>query len=54
VLSNVIELRQAHWFWLGDLSLPDPLHILPILIIVSMFVTQIITPSPGMDPTSEK
>jgi YidC/Oxa1 family membrane protein insertase len=54
VLSNVIELRQAHWFWLGDLSLPDPLHILPILIIVSMFVTQIITPSPGMDPTQRK
>jgi YidC/Oxa1 family membrane protein insertase len=54
VLSNVIELRQAHWFWLGDLSLPDPLHILPILIIVSMFVTQIITPAPGMDPMQRR
>ena len=49
VLSNVIELRQAHWFWLTDLSMPDPLHLLPILIIISMFVTQIITPTPGMD-----
>ncbi|MGD0735962.1 MAG: membrane protein insertase YidC [Terracidiphilus sp.] len=54
VLSNVIELRQAHWFWLTDLSMPDPLHILPILIIISMFVTQIITPTPGMDPMQRR
>jgi YidC/Oxa1 family membrane protein insertase len=54
VLSNVIELRQAHWFWLTDLSSPDPLHILPILIILSMFLTQYITPSPGMDPAQRR
>jgi YidC/Oxa1 family membrane protein insertase len=61
VLSNVIELRQAHWFWLTDLSLPDPftlggvhLPILPILIIISMFVTQMITPAPGMDPMQRR
>jgi YidC/Oxa1 family membrane protein insertase len=54
VLSNVIELRQAHWFWLTDLSTPDPLHILPILIILSMFLTQYITPSPGMDPAQRR
>ena len=54
VLSNVIELRQAHWFWLTDLSMPDPLHILPILIIISMFFTQYITPSPGMDPAQRR
>jgi YidC/Oxa1 family membrane protein insertase len=54
LLSNAIELRQAHWFWLTDLSAPDPLHILPILIIVTMFVTQIITPSPGMDPSQRR
>jgi YidC/Oxa1 family membrane protein insertase len=61
VLSNVIELRQARWFWLTDLSLPDPftlwgthLPILPILIIISMFVTQMITPAPGMDPMQRK
>jgi YidC/Oxa1 family membrane protein insertase len=50
VLQNTVELRQAHWFWLTDLSTPDPIHILPILIILSMFFTQYITPSPGMDP----
>jgi YidC/Oxa1 family membrane protein insertase len=26
VLANVIELRQAHWFWLTDLSRPTPAH----------------------------
>ena len=50
VLLNAVELRQAHWFWLTDLSAPDPLHILPALIIVTMFLVQYITPSPGMDP----
>jgi len=54
VLLNAVELRQAHWFWLTDLSSPDPLHILPILIIVSMFLVQFITPSPGMDPTQRR
>jgi YidC/Oxa1 family membrane protein insertase len=54
VLSNVIELRQAHWFWLTDLSAPDPVHILPIFIILSMFFTQYISPSPGMDPAQRR
>ena len=54
VLANVIELRQAHWFWLHDLSIADPLHILPILIIASMFLVQFITPSPGMDPNQRR
>jgi YidC/Oxa1 family membrane protein insertase len=54
VLLNAVELRQAHWFWLTDLSLPDPLYILPILIIVTMLVVQLITPSPGMDPSQRK
>ena len=54
VLLNAVELRQAHWFWLTDLSAPDPLHILPILIIISMFLVQYITPSPGMDPTQRR
>ena len=54
VLQNTVELRQAHWFWLTDLSAPDPLHVLPILIILSMFLTQFITPSPGMDPAQRR
>jgi YidC/Oxa1 family membrane protein insertase len=54
VLENVIELRQAHWLWLHDLSAPDPLYILPISVIVSMFLMQYLTPSPGMDPAQQK
>jgi YidC/Oxa1 family membrane protein insertase len=54
VLQNTVELRQAHWFWLHDLSAPDPLHILPVLIIITMFLTQYITPSPGMDPAQRR
>jgi YidC/Oxa1 family membrane protein insertase len=54
VLANVIELRQAQWFWLTDLSNPDPLYILPILIILTMFLVQYITPAPGMDPAQRR
>ena len=50
----MVELRQAHWFWLTDLSAPDPLHILPVIIIATMFLTQFITPSPGMDPAQRR
>ena len=54
VLEYTVELRQAHWLWLPDLSQPDPTHILPIFIIISMFLTQYMTPSPGMDPAQRR
>ena len=54
VLQNAVELRQAHWLWLKDLAAPDPSHVLPIIIIVTMFLTQYITPSPGMDPNQRR
>jgi YidC/Oxa1 family membrane protein insertase len=54
MLGNVIELRQAHWLWLPDLSAPDPLHILPIFFIISMFLVQWLTPSPGVDPAQQR
>ena len=54
MLGNVIELRQAHWLWLPDLASPDPLHILPVFFIVSMFLVQYLTPSPGVDPAQQK
>jgi YidC/Oxa1 family membrane protein insertase len=54
VLANVIELRQATWGWLPNLAIADPWHILPILIIASMFLVQFITPSPGMDPAQRR
>jgi YidC/Oxa1 family membrane protein insertase len=32
----------------------DPLYLLPIFVVVSMFLMQYITPSPGMDPAQQK
>jgi YidC/Oxa1 family membrane protein insertase len=54
MLLNTIELRQAPWLWLHNLAAPDPLHILPVFFIVTMFLVQYLTPSPGMDPTQQK
>jgi len=54
MLEYAIELRQAHWLWLPDLSAPDPSHILPIFVIVSMFLSQFFTPSPGMDQKQQR
>ena len=54
MLPKVVELRHAHWFWLPDLQAPDPYHILPILMIVSMFLVQYYTPSPGVDPSQQR
>ncbi|MGA2217963.1 MAG: membrane protein insertase YidC [Terracidiphilus sp.] len=51
VLRNAVELHQAHWLRLADLSSPDPSHILPLFIIGSMVLTQCITPAPGMNPS---
>jgi YidC/Oxa1 family membrane protein insertase len=54
MLPRVVELRQAHWLWLPDLQAPDPWHVLPILMVVSMFLVQYYTPSPGVDPQQQK
>lgn len=54
MLGNAIELRQANFLWIRDLSAPDPWHLLPILIIITMFLTQRSTPQTGMDPAQQK
>ncbi len=54
MLPKVVELRQAHWYWLPDLSAADPYHILPILMVLSQFLVQFYTPSPGVDPQQQK
>jgi YidC/Oxa1 family membrane protein insertase len=54
MLENVIELRHAHWFWLHDLAAPDKLYILPIFVILTMFTTSYLSPSPGVDPAQQK
>lgn len=52
MLSSAIELRQAGWLWLHDLSSPS--HVLTIFFIASMFLMQQITPQAGMDPAQQK
>lgn len=54
MLPRVVELRHAHWLWLTDLQQPDPLHILPIVMVISQFLVQYYTPSPGVDPNQQK
>lgn len=49
MLPKMVELRQAHWLWIPDLSAADPYHILPILFVGSMLLSQLVTPSPGVD-----
>jgi YidC/Oxa1 family membrane protein insertase len=54
MLPKVVELRHASWFWLPDLTSADPYHILPIIMVVSQFLVQFYTPSPGVDPQQQK
>jgi YidC/Oxa1 family membrane protein insertase len=54
MMTRVVELRQAHWFYLHDLSQPDPYHILPVLMVLTSFLAQYFTPSPGVDPAQQK
>jgi len=54
MLGAALELRHAHWLWIRDLSAPDPYHILPIAIIITMLFTQRMTPQAGMDPAQQK
>ncbi len=54
VLLNAIELRGAPFaFWITDLSTKDPYYILPIIMGLTMFVQQKLTPS-TMDPKQQK
>ncbi len=54
MLNVAMDLRHAPWMWVHDLSAPDPWHILPIAIIVTMFLMQRMTPQAGMDPKQQK
>lgn len=54
VLGQSIELYQAPFFgWVNDLSLKDPFYVFPILMGVTMFIQQKITPS-TLDPVQAK
>ncbi len=54
MLNVAMDLRHAPWLWIKDLAAPDPWHILPIAIIVTMVAVQRMTPQAGMDPAQQK
>lgn len=55
VLQESVELRQAPFMlWLQNLSEPDPYFILPAINAAAMYMTQKLSPTPGMDPMQAK
>jgi YidC/Oxa1 family membrane protein insertase len=67
MLRSAIELRGAHFLWIGDLSQPDtiftlallghnlPINPMPIIMGLSQFWQASMMPlSPGMDPAQQK
>jgi YidC/Oxa1 family membrane protein insertase len=61
-LETPFEFRHAPWIlWIKDLSMPDPSHImglpipiLPVIMIVSMFFMQKMTPMMTADPNQKR
>lgn len=54
VLVESVELRQAPWlFWIRDLSAQDPYYVLPLIMGVTMFIQQKLSPAPP-DPIQAK
>ena len=54
MLGAVLDLRHARWLWIHDLSAADPIFLLPIFMVVSMLITQKMTPQAGMDPAQQR
>jgi YidC/Oxa1 family membrane protein insertase len=54
MLGVGIELRQAPFLWLHDLSSPDKWFVLPVLIVVTTYLVQKMTPNAGMDPKQQQ
>ncbi len=69
LLVNMVELKSSSFLWIKDLSAPDkileipfamfgmngiPLHILPILMVITQFLTSALTPSSGTNNSQTK
>jgi YidC/Oxa1 family membrane protein insertase len=55
VLSVSIELRNAPWLWVPDLSQPEAsfIRILPIGMLVTQVLLQKMSPTPNQDPSQK-
>ncbi len=55
VLLETVELRHAPWMgWIQNLTAADPYFVLPALNLTVMYLTQKLTPMPGIDPMQKK
>jgi YidC/Oxa1 family membrane protein insertase len=54
MLAGAGVLRGAPWLWIRDLAAADPYHLLPVLVVVSMMATQVLTPTPGVNPSQQR
>ncbi|REL37238.1 membrane protein insertase YidC [Thalassotalea euphylliae] len=55
VFLESVELRHAEFgLWLTDLSSKDPYFVLPVLMGISMFIMQKMTPMTVQDPMQQK
>jgi YidC/Oxa1 family membrane protein insertase len=54
VLSVAIELRGANWLWIHDLANYDPLYLLPVIMVITQFVLQKMTPQTTADPAQQR
>jgi YidC/Oxa1 family membrane protein insertase len=56
VLGVSIQMRGASWLWVHDLSQPEtlPIRMLPVILIITQFLSQRMTPTPGVDPSQQK
>jgi YidC/Oxa1 family membrane protein insertase len=54
VLIESVQLRQAPFIlWIHDLATPDPFHVLPVIMGLTMLIQQKLNPAPP-DPTQAK
>lgn len=52
-LLSSVELRQASFLWIHDLSRPDPYYILPVVLAITMYLQTFLNPPPA-DPVQAK
>lgn len=55
VLLESVELRHAPWIlWIDNLTARDPYFVLPAINMATMYLTQLMTPTVGMDPMQKR
>ena len=54
LLRVAVEFRHSPWIlWIGDLSVKDPYYVIPVLMGITQFISQKMTPTSG-DATQQR